>query len=131
MGWPDRRTRIEIVLKDGRVLRGKEGKVASLADKLQASAPDSGAPLQLIVFLDDNLRRTYFSDRLVREVRQEENRQARREVRHSPAGASLRLGGPRRRPAGAHRAVRRVRPAHLHDQHGHGDSRTSSRASPS
>ena len=65
---------IEIVLKDGRVLRGKEGKVASLADRLQASAPDSGAPLQLIVFLDDNLRRTYFSDRLVREVRQEENR---------------------------------------------------------
>ena len=66
---------IEIVLKDGRVLRGKEGKVSGLAEKPQPFAPDSGAPLQLIVFLDDNLRRTFFSDRLVREVRPEENRQ--------------------------------------------------------
>ena len=72
---------IEIVLKDGRVLRGEKGQVAGLADvpsraeiAKKGSDPDS-SPLQLIVFLDDNLRRTYFSDRLVREVRQEENRQ--------------------------------------------------------
>jgi hypothetical protein len=65
----------EIVLKDGRVLRGKLGKVASLADSPDTAHPDSGAALQLIVFLDDELRRTFVSDRLVREVRQEENRQ--------------------------------------------------------
>lgn len=64
----------EIGLKDGRVLRGKQAKVASLAEAPQAS-PVDGGPLQLIVVLDDDLRRTFFSDRLVREVRQEENRQ--------------------------------------------------------
>ena len=64
----------EIVLKDGRVLSGKLGKVAGLADAPERSL-SSDSPLQLIVFLDDNLRRTYFSQRQVRELRQEENRQ--------------------------------------------------------
>ena len=64
----------EVLLKDGRVLRGKLGKVAGLAESPQASQPDGG-PLQLIIFLDDDLRRTFFSERLVREIRQEENRQ--------------------------------------------------------
>ena len=67
---------VEIVLKDGRVLSGREGKISSLTERLPSSSSDGGAPLQLIVFLDDNLRRTYFSDRLVREVRGEENRKA-------------------------------------------------------
>jgi pimeloyl-ACP methyl ester carboxylesterase len=65
----------EVQLKDGRVLHGKLGKVASLADAPQPTVPDSGSPLQLIIVLDDNLRRTYFSDRLVRQLQQEENRQ--------------------------------------------------------
>jgi pimeloyl-ACP methyl ester carboxylesterase/tetratricopeptide (TPR) repeat protein len=64
----------EIVLKDGRVLTGKLGKVASLADAPERF-PSENSPLQLIVFLDDNLRRTFFSQRQVREVHQEENRQ--------------------------------------------------------
>jgi hypothetical protein len=74
---------VEIVLKDGRALHGEKAQTASLADISGAAhkrgkGDDSGAPdpgmMQLIVFLDDNLRRTYFSERLVREVRPEENR---------------------------------------------------------
>ena len=67
----------EVLLKDGRALQGKLGKVAGLADSLKTAKPDSGAALQLIVFLDDELRRTFFSERLVQVngVRQEENRQ--------------------------------------------------------
>jgi len=64
----------EILLKDGRVLRGKLGKVASLADAPERF-PSEDSPLQLIVLLDDDLRRTFFSQRLVREVHPEENRQ--------------------------------------------------------
>lgn len=64
----------EIVLKDGRVLRGKLGKVASLGEPPQARQTDGG-PIQSIKLLDDDLRRTFISDRLIREVRQGENRQ--------------------------------------------------------
>ncbi len=87
----------EIVLKDGRVLRGKLGKVASLADSPDTAHPDSGPALQLIVFLDDELRRTFVSDRLVHEVRQEESRQVdekfgiRQRVLHS--GSSIKSVG--------------------------------------
>jgi pimeloyl-ACP methyl ester carboxylesterase len=66
---------VELVLKDGRVLRGKLGKVAGLAESPQASQADGSGPLQLIILLDDDLRRTFISERLVLEVRQEENRQ--------------------------------------------------------
>lgn len=65
----------EIVLKDGRLLHGKLGKVASLAENLQTMKSDSPLAIQLIVLLDDNLRRTFLSERLVREVREEQNRQ--------------------------------------------------------
>ena len=59
---------IELVLSDGRVLRGKEGQTASLAD---LQSPESG-PLRLIVFLDDDLRRTFVPKQRMREVRHEE-----------------------------------------------------------
>lgn len=65
----------EILLKDGRTLRGKLGKVGSLAESLKQNQADS-EKLQLIDFIDDELRRTFFPERLVREVRQEQNRQA-------------------------------------------------------
>ena len=65
----------EVLLKDGRVLHGKLGKIAGLAETPQPSRTDGGGPLQLIVLLDDDLRRTFFSERLVREVREEGNRQ--------------------------------------------------------
>jgi pimeloyl-ACP methyl ester carboxylesterase len=59
----------EIVLKDGRVLAGREGLTTGMADNPINGAGPQG-PLQLIVFLDDDLRRTYFSKRQVRELRQ-------------------------------------------------------------
>lgn len=65
----------ELLLKDGRVLQGKLGKIAGLAETPKASRSDGGGPLQLIVLLDDDLRRTFFSERLIREVRQEQGRQ--------------------------------------------------------
>jgi len=90
----------EIVLKDGRLLHGKLGKVASLADAPERF-PSEDAPLQLITFLDDNLRRTFFSQRLVREVHQEENRQLEEKFairqRVLRAGASIQgVGQPMR-----------------------------------
>ncbi|MEN6365875.1 MAG: PHB depolymerase family esterase [Thermoguttaceae bacterium] len=79
----------EIVLKDGRSLYGKLGKVASLADVPDPIKPDQ-EKIMSILFLDDNLRRTFFSDRQVREVRQEENRQA--EERYQLRQRALRGG---------------------------------------
>ena len=67
---------IEIVLKDGRVLRGKArqgrqpGRAAPVPQRRQQRCVSKA-----FILLDDDLRRTFFSDRLVREVRQEENRQ--------------------------------------------------------
>ncbi len=55
----------EVALKDGRVLRGKLGKVAGLAESPLAKQSDDGGSLQTIIVLDDNLRRTFFSERLV------------------------------------------------------------------
>ncbi len=87
----------EIVLKDGRLLQGKLGKVASLADSPQPNQPDGGNALQLISFLDDELRRTFFSDRLVREVRQEAGRQVEEKFairqRVMRAGSSIKTVG--------------------------------------
>jgi pimeloyl-ACP methyl ester carboxylesterase len=65
----------EYLLKDGRVLRGKLGKVGTLGEAPLESHPDSG-PVLNILLVDDDLRRTFFSERLVREVREEVNRQA-------------------------------------------------------
>jgi pimeloyl-ACP methyl ester carboxylesterase len=62
----------EVVLKDGRVLRGKLGEVAGLADIPQPPSPEGEGPLQLILLMDDDLSRTFVSKRLVKEIRQEE-----------------------------------------------------------
>lgn len=89
---------VEIVLKDGRVLRGKLGRVAGLAESPQASQADGSGPLQLIILLDDDLRRTFVSERLVREIPKEENRQVdekftiRQRVLRS--GTSIKAVGP-------------------------------------
>jgi predicted esterase len=55
----------EFVLKDGRVLSGSMGETDSLSD----IAPNAGAALQRIIFIDDQLRRTFISRRLVQQVR--------------------------------------------------------------
>ena len=65
----------EIVLKDGRVLRGSSARLPASAEPPQAPNADGSGAIQSILLLDDDLRRTFFSDRLVREVHQEENRQ--------------------------------------------------------
>ena len=54
----------EVLLKDGRVLRGKLGKTSSMVESSVAAPADSDK-LQTILFIDDNLRRIFFSERLV------------------------------------------------------------------
>jgi pimeloyl-ACP methyl ester carboxylesterase len=64
----------EIKLKDGRTLRGKLGKISSLGTPPQIPNADGSGPFQSIIMLDDDLRRTYVSDRLVVGVTPEGNR---------------------------------------------------------
>lgn len=63
----------EYVLKDGRVLRGSMGVVDTLTDTLPQS--DDSTALQRILFVDDQLRRTFISRYQIAPggVRQEEN----------------------------------------------------------
>ncbi len=63
----------ELLLKDGRLLRGKMGEVSELCET-PTTQKRGGDNAPLVTFLDDNLRRTYFSTRLIKEVRPEENR---------------------------------------------------------
>ena len=67
----------EVLLKDGRVLRGKLGKTAGVAESPLAKQTEDGGPLQTLIVLDDNLRRMFFSERLIAPngVRLEEKRQ--------------------------------------------------------
>ncbi len=62
----------ELELKDGRTIKGSLGMIGSLANQLQAPNPGGAGPLQLIVMLDDDLRRTFISKRLVQEVLQDD-----------------------------------------------------------
>ena len=88
----------EVVLKDGRVLRGKLGEVSGLAEIPQPPNPDGEGPLQLILLMDDDLSRTFVSKRLVKEVRQEQAGQSeekftiRQRVLHN--GQTIRSVGP-------------------------------------
>ncbi|MBN2477439.1 MAG: peptidase [Pirellulales bacterium] len=62
----------EIVLQDGRTLKGKPVEVSGLAELPQAPGPDGVGPVRSIVMLDDDLRRTFVSQRLVQDVRQDD-----------------------------------------------------------
>ncbi len=98
------------------MLSGREGLTTGMADNpINGTGPQG--PLQLIVFLDDDLRRTYFSKRQVRELRQP-SEGTRGEVLRSPAG-DARMGLTVRTvgPIIAIAALRRVRPADLHHEH--------------
>jgi len=53
----------EVELRDGRVLKGRLGMVSSLADQPLSMTTGEGGPLQLIIFLDDDVRRTFVSKR--------------------------------------------------------------------
>ena len=63
----------EFMLKDGRILRGNMGLVDTLTDT--APQNDNSMSLQRILFVDDQLRRTFVSRRLIPPggIRQEEN----------------------------------------------------------
>ena len=71
---------MEYVFKDGRILHGTHAKTSSLCEAPKnpdgsPSQADSGDAVENIVVLDDNLRRTFFYERLLREFHPEENRQ--------------------------------------------------------
>ena len=61
----------ELVMKDGRTLRGKEAAVTGLADMPMAPQAGGSGPIQLIILLDDDLRRTFVPKHQIREVRPE------------------------------------------------------------
>jgi dienelactone hydrolase len=63
----------QIWLRDGRVLEGKLGLVAGLANIPKPQTPEDEPEPQLIVFVDDGLRRTFVSKRQVVELRQEDS----------------------------------------------------------
>lgn len=88
----------EILLKDGRILSGKPGVTAGMAEKPVPPSPDGSGPLQLIVFVDDDLRRTFVPKRQIREVRQDATGQVSEKFvipqRVSRAGRSVAAVGP-------------------------------------
>ncbi len=53
----------QIQLKDGRIITGQLGYTSGLAEKMLPLNPEGTGPLQLIAFVDDGLRRTFFSKR--------------------------------------------------------------------
>ena len=61
----------EVLLKDGRILQGRLGEVAGLAEVPQAPDPQGIGPIQSILLVDDDLRRTFVSKRQIREIRQD------------------------------------------------------------
>jgi pimeloyl-ACP methyl ester carboxylesterase len=63
----------EVTLKNGYVLRGKLGKVSGLGDLPRSPNADGSEAIQSILLLDDDLRRAFFSERSVKEVKPEEN----------------------------------------------------------
>lgn len=63
----------QIWLRDGRVLEGKIGLVTGLADVPKPPRPEDQPEPQLIVFVDDGLRRTFVSKRQIVELRQEDS----------------------------------------------------------
>jgi predicted esterase len=71
-GFPVPSYAAQVWLRDGRLLEGKLGLVASLAEGPKPPSPEGEPEPQLIVFLDDGLRRTFVSKRLVVELRHEE-----------------------------------------------------------
>ncbi len=60
-----------VVLKDGRELRGRTVKISSLADVLKAPPAGGVGGARPIQLFDDDLRRTFVSTYLVREVRED------------------------------------------------------------
>ncbi len=58
----------QVMLQDGRILRGKLGRVSGMAEQPRAMPGEGAAPVELIRFLDDDLRRTFFPLRQIKEI---------------------------------------------------------------
>jgi len=71
-GWAGQASATQLVLKDGRVLKGRLGVTAGMAEIPQALSADGSGPQQLIVFIDDDLRRTFVSTYQKQEIRQDD-----------------------------------------------------------
>ncbi len=69
---PSQAPAADILLNDGRLLSGKPGEIAGVAEVPKPPSPDGSGPLQRIGFLDDDLRRTFFPKRQIREIRQDD-----------------------------------------------------------
>lgn len=90
----------EVLLKDGRILSGAVAPVVSLADQPGPPDPSGIGPVQLILVLDDDLRRTFIPKRLVQDIRQANVDQMVEEEFHVPqralrAGQTVKSIGPR------------------------------------
>jgi predicted esterase len=57
----------QVMLQDGRVLKGKLGRVSGMAEQPKAISAEGG-PVDLIRFLDDDLRRTFFPVRQIKDI---------------------------------------------------------------
>ncbi len=57
----------QIMLQDGRILKGKLGRVSGMAEQPKAISAEGG-PVDLIRFLDDDLRRTFFPVRQIKDI---------------------------------------------------------------
>ncbi|MDO4583764.1 MAG: hypothetical protein Q4D62_06635 [Planctomycetia bacterium] len=66
--WGGNATGTEIQMKDGRILSGSEGILSTLGEIPTYAQIDSQTVSMNIVFLDDGLRRTYFSHRQAAQV---------------------------------------------------------------
>ena len=87
----------EVLMKDGRLLRGKLGKVGGLTDLNFFTVTDDAEQLKLIVFLDDDLRRTFVPQRQIQEVRPDRST---RSKRSSTCVSGRRTDGPAVRTVG-------------------------------
>jgi len=58
----------QVMLQDGRILRGKLGRVSGMAEQPRAMPSEGPAAVELIRFLDDDLRRTFFPLRQIKEI---------------------------------------------------------------
>lgn len=58
----------EVVLDDGRKLKGAMAPIASMANVPKVPDPETGGPIRMILMVDDELRRTFVPKRQVREV---------------------------------------------------------------
>lgn len=66
---------IHVFLKDGRVLRGKVVEITGLSERLENPNQNTGA-VRAILLINDDLRRTFISQRQIQAIREEEASEA-------------------------------------------------------